>query len=862
MPGFFALTTMKKPRIIKLSAGSDGQPIRFLSRCKVELAEGKTTSTVTVTRTGSFTDPRYGRFEITREMLLGMVKNFKANAYGQDIFIDVNHEPGKGAAGKVINLSVEGNRLRAEVAWTPKGVKAIHDDGFQYLSAEYSENFTDNEAGQQHGPVLLGAALTVRPVIKHLDPVRLSEASETDRPLLLHPELITQLSQELNMKIKGYLKRLAAALAAYQLSESVVTQLCNAFETTGKELGEDDAKLDTLFAQFETAGKQLSEQIGNQVVNLSINAPEPGGKTLSEADVKRLLAEEREKIAVESKRLAEAQQANVALFNKLLTESDALKSLSEDAKKTLAEAADLITAEMTAEQVTKLAEHQIKLGSNLAVNVQLANLGWQPSGVVHVNQTEQRTAKSLQEAINQALKQTSKYGAGEIKLAEKLPPFCEMVLAEFDRVHAPRIAAEVKMLSGGTTGMADTNLPIGFQRTVIYEALSDLRILELVQTLTDFGAQAVTSIPYEVRDVSAVLNDGVVYEGQGIHRASVSQDVDTAYILPMKLAFLISNEVIHFSRASGINWDAYARNVASNARVMRELIVRRISNALQRAADSYLAASITNESFNSQLNGTSVSTVKTAQFPIVRQHQQKNLKGENVGSVTNPITVKLNNVTINPYDGSGNQAAGTYYRITNYNLGYVQFVNQAGTPVFPAQGSNNLISYDYATNVQKFDTDNGSVDLDTHLNGLLRAIGRRKAILSDDRFVTANFMLMSNTLNDTVTNAKQFTESGKKNGTDTTMQGDLMAIKGVPAWATNAPSTDLGNERIIMGERGVLTYTIAKPFETSAPFEVVDATGKPTGQKQAYGEEYSAIKVPNPIRNRLTSVIAYSASTR
>jgi phage I-like protein len=180
-----------KNKIIKLSSGVDGKSIRFLSRCKVELAEGKTTSTVTVTRTGTFSDPRYGRFEISRDMLLSMVKNFKAGAYGQDIFLDVDHKPGNGAAAKIINLSVEGNRLRAEVEWTPYGIEAVRDKGYQYLSAEYAENYIDNEAGQQHGPVLLGAALTVRPVVKHLDPVRLSEAS--DHPLLIHPELLVQL---------------------------------------------------------------------------------------------------------------------------------------------------------------------------------------------------------------------------------------------------------------------------------------------------------------------------------------------------------------------------------------------------------------------------------------------------------------------------------------------------------------------------------------------------------------------------------------------------------------------------------------------------------------------------------------------
>lgn len=847
---------------IKLSAAGDGKAIRFLSRCEIKLAEGKTTSTVTVTRTGSFTDPRYGRFEITKDMLLSMVKNFKAGTFGQDIFIDVNHEPGEGAAGKVLNLTVEGNRLRAEVEWTPYGIDSIKGRGFQYLSAEYSENYTDNEAGQQHGAVLCGAALTVRPVVKHLDPVRLSEGIAANNPVLIHPELLVQLSEEINTMHKSYLARLTAYLTSIMLAQPVVVQLCDAFESTAKALGEDKAALDALYATWETTGKTLSENIGTKTVQLSINAPEQSGKLLSEDDVKKLLAEDRQRQLDEAKQLSEKLGANKVLFDKLLSENDGIKGLSEESKKMLSSAADLITADMTPEQVTKLAEHQISIGNNLSVQTQLASLGFKPAGTVQLTQTDQRTALSLHDVITQNLKQTNEFAMGKLKLSEKATPFINEVLAQFDAMNAPRIAHELKTLSSGSTGISDAYLPVGFQRTVIREALSDLRVLELINTLTDPAATLTTQIPYEARDTSAVVNDGIVYEGQSISRASIGTNYDTAYIVPTKLGFLISNEVMYFTIASQVDWNAYARNVASNARYVQELLVRRICNALQRAADSWQAVTITAEAFNTQLNGSSVSTVKTAQFPIVRQNQVKDIKGTSIGAVTNPITVKLNNVVIAEYNGTGTQSAGTYYRVTNYNLGYVQFVNQSGAPVFPANTANTNITYNYATNVAKFDTDNGSVDLEKHLNGLLRVVGRRKAILADDRFVAADFMLMSNTLNDTITNASQFTESGKKYGTDTTMDGDLMAIKSVAAFASNAPSTDIGSERLILGQRGMLSYTVAKRSDAVPPFEVVDATGKATGQKQSYSEEYSAVKVPDPVRNRMTSIIAYSGTNR
>jgi hypothetical protein len=53
-----------------------------------------------------------------------------------------------------------------------------------------------------------------------------------------------------------------------------------------------------------------------------------------------------------------------------------------------------------------------------------------------------------------------------------------------------------------------------------------------------------------------------------------------------------------------------------NARIMRELICRRILNELQRSSDSYQASAVAAESFTAQLG--SVSQIKTVSFPIVR----------------------------------------------------------------------------------------------------------------------------------------------------------------------------------------------------------------------------------------------------
>ncbi|NDP59570.1 MAG: hypothetical protein GZ090_09455 [Oxalobacteraceae bacterium] len=849
----------KASRHILLDASHTGA-VRFLSGLHVNLEEGKAATWVTITRTGTFTDPRYGEFEISRALLLTMVDNFNKKVFGQDVFIDVAHKPNDGAAAKVLKLSVEGDRLRALCEWTPLGLDAIQNKGYRYLSIEYHEHYKDNETGTDFGPVMMGAGLVVRPAIKRLDPVQLSESSDEGVPVLIHPELQTKLLQELHIMHKNALEKLKAKLLAKKLAATVVDSLMLAAATSVAHVV-DEAAATVLLNSFEVAGTTLSEQVGSKEVKLSVEVPAISVGMTSE-QVIALMAAENKKAADGAKVLADKRSGNVKLLSETI---DAVTTFDADTKKTLAEAvADLVTPEMTAEQVVKLAQVQITQGNALAVARQLSTLGFHaPLGSVRIPgiSVPFEEPKKLAGIYHDNLKLTSYHAEGKLRLSAKDSTFINRVLGEFDRLHAGQISNEVKMLSGGVVNISDTNLPVGFRREVIREALSDLRVLELVQAMTDFSATVTTQIPYEVRDMSAVMNDGIVFEGQPIHRGGIGQFMDTAYILPMKLAMLISNEAIHFTQAAAINWDAMARNVESNARIMRELICRRIINELQRASDTFGAVAVAAESFNAQLGA--VSQIKTAAFPIVRAFQQRDLQGNTVGAAVNPITIVLNTVACLPYDGSNTQAAGTYYRVNSYNLGYVQFVNQLGVAVVPAAIGTNTIVYSRATNIAKVDLDIAAgLTYEQQLNKVLQGIGARKALLSGQRFVTPDYLLMSPVLNDTITNAEQFALSRKRDGTDTSADGDLERVKGFPSYGTNAPGVDLGDERIIIGQRGMLGYVVGKPFVTGQPFEAVDSLGRPIGKKQAYGEEYSAIKVPTPVAGRMTSLLAFSFTGR
>lgn len=838
----FRLSEDSAPRTLRLLAGLAAMPV-----------DGKTTSWVTVTRTGSFTDPRYGRFEISRDMLLSMVGNFEARTLGVDVFLDVNHKPGEGAAAKLLKLTVEGDRLRAQVEWTPYGIDAVKTRGYQYLSAEFVDNYQDNEQGRQHGCVLLGAGLTVRPVIKRLDPVTLScESGTDDTPILIHPELIKTLLSEVQTIMKKHLLALRAALETKKLAQSVIDAIIATAEKALANTTTDEAAK-ILCDEMEASAVTLAQAMaGGSSINLSMP-----GMTADQvqAQITKALTEQ----AATSKTLADTHDAR----RKLLADTiNAAPGISDAAKKDLTDAAsELVTANMSEDQVKALAQMQIASGNKIASAVKLAMLGYSVSGNPHITVPDEG-AKTLSGIYHDHLKKTDVFANGQIKLSEKTSSWLNKVLSEFDRINSFRIDQEAKMLAGGQTNMSNVALPIGFQREVIREALSDLNILQLVQTMTDFSATATTTIPYEVRDMSGVTNDGIVYEGQEIGYSTISQANDTAYISPTKVAYIITNEVAHFTSVSALNWDAMARNIETSSRVVRELIARRIANELQRSADAYGAISVPAESFTGQLDG-SKSTFKTVNFPIVRPYQARDLQGTAIGAAENPIVVVLNNNTINAFDGSGAQAVGTYYRITNYNMGYGQFVNQLGVPVTPANTGTNTIAYAKATNIIKVDLDiPGGSTKEKQLNLALQAVGAQKAMLLGQRFVTPDFSLMSPTLNDTLSNAEQFITDFKRNGTDTSTDGDLMKVKSIPAFGTNAPGIDLGDQRIILGQRGTLTYTVAKPFALGEPFEAVGPTGKPIGKKQAYGEEYSAIKVPAPIRNRLTSVLVYSFTGR
>ena len=837
-------------RLIRLSGVEAGRVVRCVSSLTA-LALGEEPAPerwVTLTRTGDFTDPRYGKFSITPAMLAEMVKNFEANVYGQKIFLDVAHKPQDGAAAEVLALAVEGNRLRAKVRFTPMGVDAVKNKGFVYLSAEYHESWRSNEQGKEaisHGCVLLGAGLVTRPCIKNLDPVQLSEG-DGDVVTVLHPKLFSDLMNEVMTMWEKQLKKLREQLAAKKLSEAAINAMVKAAGDALKAVT-DEAAAVTLCDAF--AGLELPEG-ATPVIQLSVS-----GQGVSMADVQKYLAEQ----ADAAKKLAEGLGAKrellLAEISKGVTDVALAKSLAEDL-------GDVISADMSDERVKALAERQVKRGKELEAAKQLSSMGWQGRGTPHITVDDSNSVKALQEAVDKrlgltTLRASQRYWGTGGQLQEENKAFAEKVLAEWDASHALRLRAEHKMLAGGDGVVSDVAVPAAFERTVIREALYNLVGLSFVDVGTSaFGAS--TLIPYSYRDTGAAGADSArVFEGQSIPRAGVKQSGDTAYPIPQKLAFEVSDELRYLTASGVLDWDAVAENARNATRIIAEDTERLIFNEVLRAADEYSAITVANEA-TATANGTN-KIFPLGNFPVIRPRKVFDLQGNQVGSTQNPVTITLAGAAVTEWaPGVG---AGTYF-VLDYNVGEVRFVNAAGAVITPTNGQAIVASYSYTGNVQKWDTDLGGLKVKERYDDLLSKIGLRKAVIEDQRYYMADMMLMSGTVMTGVEQAEQFGANSSRPGTNLSADGNLGRVKNIPGFKTSAPGLWMADQRIVIGQRGNTRFRMMKPWSMGQLQDQRDANGRFTGKKEAYGDQFIVLHTPTPLKAGSTSIVLYSSSGR
>lgn len=847
----------------------------FIGEC-IQLSEHNKRTIINILKLGKFYDPRYDWFEITQKMFDSFIRNFSENILGYEPPLDIGHmgDRGPGAAALYKRVFQEGEKLFAEVEWFKLGIEAVNDRGLKYISSEFIENFQHNESGTNMGATLLGGGLTMRPVIRGLDPVALSQAfgADENRRILLSENLINELKEERGMNKDKYLKRLKEALAGVKnLSEELLTQLCEGatFFITGEEVEADITGI--ISTQVKLAQAMAAQKAPIKVISEPIAALDPA-KALSVDDVAKLVQKgivaAKDLEAAQVLKLSEKKTANMTLLSEAIK---AAAGIGDEEKKTLSEGLiGTITGEESEAHVRGMVATQVKLAETAIAKAKLTQMGF--NGNVRVVEPEgERNAKQMSEHLDRimdydkmpAFKRFSNTGC--LRDTNKL--VAEKLLAQFDRIYGYQLAIEGKaghkMLANGEVGVADTALPYTVMRTVFREAIYNLIAANIIaiETETGDGTAATVFIPFVKRqEGNPSIENLTTFEGKPINYAGLIQDKELAFVNPRKLAIKFSDEVAFFTAASSINYEAVRDNMALVTRMMQEGLEFLLLTEMVMAADEFSVVAVSGENLDAQTDAAK-TIFQLAQWPLVRPRNVFDLKGDQIGSTVNPLTVTFKSVAIPEYDGSNTQTAGDYYKITNYSLGQFRIVTELGAVQTPAAVDLLAVSYTYTTNIVKWDKNFASGTFSEHLDNLLNEFGRRKAMLFQDRFSIPNFAYMSAVMNNMVTEAKKFESAKQVEGNALTNDGNLAMVKGIPTFGSNVPLAQIGDLRLIIGERFTSMQKVVRPWSMDPNLtNVVDATGKFTGEKQTYGQQYDAIHTPLLNKGKYTEIMAYDST--
>ena len=210
---------------------------------------------------GKFFDTRYGELEITRKMFAEMIINFEKGVRGIVPMVDFKHETDGEAAAwfKEVATRNDGSELWGRVDWTVLGNRKLDEKAYAYVSPDFDEDYVCNETLEKHGCVLLGAALTNRPVIKKMASViQLSEHKPGE--LQMNEEEMKAKIAELEKKLAEYMK-LMEGMGEEDMAKLAerVKMMEHKEETTSTKLEETNKMLAETKTQLTESNKKLSE---------------------------------------------------------------------------------------------------------------------------------------------------------------------------------------------------------------------------------------------------------------------------------------------------------------------------------------------------------------------------------------------------------------------------------------------------------------------------------------------------------------------------------------------------------------------------------------------------------------------------
>ena len=145
---------------------------------KLETVKGKNIGTAQLLPKGKFKHRVFGDMNFTDEKMDTAIKNFNAGIPQSEVAINFNHNVHgaiQTAAGWFAELFKDDKFLNAKFDFTDEAAQMIKDKKFKFVSAEVTEDFTDNK-GKKHGFTIFGAGLTNTPFMTQQNPIMMFSA--------------------------------------------------------------------------------------------------------------------------------------------------------------------------------------------------------------------------------------------------------------------------------------------------------------------------------------------------------------------------------------------------------------------------------------------------------------------------------------------------------------------------------------------------------------------------------------------------------------------------------------------------------------------------------------------------------------
>jgi phage I-like protein len=139
-------------------------------------APGTPTRQIQIARLGPVSDERYGDFSITRANAKNWAKNLSRLPGGRAL-CDFEHRSEKRprdsqAAGWITGINLDGDRVMADIEWTPRGRKAVSSKRYLFVSPAFGPYRTED--GAEHDDCLVSVALTNKPKLDSLPALTLA----------------------------------------------------------------------------------------------------------------------------------------------------------------------------------------------------------------------------------------------------------------------------------------------------------------------------------------------------------------------------------------------------------------------------------------------------------------------------------------------------------------------------------------------------------------------------------------------------------------------------------------------------------------------------------------------------------------